>query len=182
MPARNRHSHHRRVCSSTSRAEASRTDDGDPRWQYRLRRSELVALAWTNIDLEPMQVNVRRSCVRSRFGDTLPPFTRHEPWCSRGGPKDAQELLRHVTSRTTLEVYTRAISATKRQANDRVLGIEPASSVDPDQAAMLDPLPKFTCRSTIAEQHYRGSGTRLQMMSSLFLRSYWESTLLAAFL
>ena len=35
-----------------------------------LRRSELVALTWADIDLELMQVNVRRSCVRSRFGET----------------------------------------------------------------------------------------------------------------
>jgi integrase len=35
-----------------------------------LRRSELVALTWSDIDLVLMQVNVRRSCVRSRFGDT----------------------------------------------------------------------------------------------------------------
>jgi site-specific recombinase XerD len=35
--------------------------------------------------------------------------------------KTAQELLRHANSRITLEVYTRAISATKREANDRVM-------------------------------------------------------------
>jgi len=35
--------------------------------------------------------------------------------------KTAQELLRHANSRITLDVYTRAISATKRQANDRVM-------------------------------------------------------------
>jgi hypothetical protein len=33
----------------------------------------------------------------------------------------AQELLRHANSRITLEVYTRAISSTKREANDRVI-------------------------------------------------------------
>ena len=37
-----------------------------------LRRSELVALTWSDIDLELMQVNVRRSCVRNHFGDTKP--------------------------------------------------------------------------------------------------------------
>jgi hypothetical protein len=37
------------------------------------------------------------------------------------GLKTAQELLRHANSRITLEVYTRAISATKREANDRVM-------------------------------------------------------------
>jgi hypothetical protein len=35
--------------------------------------------------------------------------------------KTAQELLRHANSRITLEVYTREISATKREANDRVM-------------------------------------------------------------
>jgi site-specific recombinase XerD len=35
-----------------------------------LRRSELVALTWRDIDLELMQVNVHRSCVRNHFGDT----------------------------------------------------------------------------------------------------------------
>ena len=35
--------------------------------------------------------------------------------------KTAQELLRHANSRITLDVYTRAISATKREANDRLL-------------------------------------------------------------
>jgi integrase len=34
-----------------------------------LRRSELVALPWSDIDLELMQVHVRRSCVRNHFGD-----------------------------------------------------------------------------------------------------------------
>jgi integrase len=35
-----------------------------------LRRSELVALTWRDIDLELMPVNVRRSGVRNHFGDT----------------------------------------------------------------------------------------------------------------
>ena len=161
-----------------------------------LRRSELVALTWSDIDLTLMQVNVRRSCVRSRFGDTKTEASRKpvplhptvartlsawrtqtlyaadsdfvfpsirlngrkpltpdmvlkktiRPALERAGIKDkvigwhsfrhslatnlraagvdlktAQELLRHANSRITLEVYTRAISATKREANDRVM-------------------------------------------------------------
>jgi integrase len=161
-----------------------------------LRRSELVALTWRDIDLELMQVNVRRSCVRNHFGDTkteasrkpvplhpsvvksldvwrkdspypgdddfLFPSVRLEgkqplspdtllkkiirPAVTRAGIKDkaigwhsfrhslatnlraagvdlktAQELLRHANSRITLDVYTRAISATKREANNRVM-------------------------------------------------------------
>jgi hypothetical protein len=35
--------------------------------------------------------------------------------------KTAQELLRHANSRITLDVYRRAISATKREADDRVM-------------------------------------------------------------
>jgi integrase len=35
--------------------------------------------------------------------------------------KTGQELLRHANSRITLEVYTRAISSTNREANDRVM-------------------------------------------------------------
>ena len=136
-----------------------------------LRRSELVALTWADIDLELMQVNVRRSCVRNHFGDTkteashkpvqlhpsvvkckqpLSPDTLLKkvirPAVERAGIKNkrigwhsfrhslatnlraagvdlktAQELLRHANSRITLEVYTHAISATKREANNRVM-------------------------------------------------------------
>jgi integrase len=161
-----------------------------------LRRSELVALTWSDIDLELMQINVRRSCVRNRFGDTKTEASRRpvplhpsvakvlavwreetpyssdsdfvfpsmrlngkkpvtpdmvlkkriRPALERAGVTDkvigwhsfrhslatnlraagvdlktAQELLRHANSRITLEVYTRAISATKREANDRVM-------------------------------------------------------------
>jgi len=35
--------------------------------------------------------------------------------------KTAQELLRHANSLITVDVYTRAISATKREANNRVM-------------------------------------------------------------
>jgi site-specific recombinase XerD len=161
-----------------------------------LRRSELVALTWRDIDLELMQVNVRRSCVRNHFGDTkteasrkpvplhpsvvecleiwrkespypgeddfILPSVRLEgkqplspdtllkkiirPAVIRAGIKGkaigwhslrhslatnlraagvdlktAQELLRHANSRITLDIYTRAISATKREANNRVM-------------------------------------------------------------
>jgi integrase len=161
-----------------------------------LRRSELVALTWRDIDLELMQVYVRRSCVRNHFGDTkteasrkpvplhpsvveclgvwrkaspypgeddfILPSVRLEgkqplspdtllkkvirPAVIRAGIKGkaigwhslrhslatnlraagvdlktAQELLRHANSRITLDVYTRAISATKREANNLVM-------------------------------------------------------------
>lgn len=161
-----------------------------------LRRSELVALTWADIDLELMQVNVRRSCVRNHFGDTKTEASRKpvplhpsvvkslgvwrqespyaeesdflfpslrlkgkkplspdtllkkiiRPALKKAGIegkaigwhsfrhslatnlrsagvdlKTAQELLRHANSRITLDVYTRAISATKREANNRVM-------------------------------------------------------------
>jgi integrase len=161
-----------------------------------LRRSELVALTWCDIDLELLQVNVRRSCVRNHFGDTKTEASRKpvplhssviqclEVWRKEsqynsdedflfpsirlGGKqplspdtllkkvirpallragikgkaigwhsfrhslatnlraagvdlKTAQELLRHANSRITLDVYTRAISATKREANNLVM-------------------------------------------------------------
>ena len=161
-----------------------------------LRRSELVALTWRDIDLELMQINVRRSCVRNHFGDTKTEASRKpvplhpsvvlylaewrnessyksdddflfpsvrlngakpltpdmvlkktiRPALERAGIqgkvigwhsfrhslatnlraagvdlKTAQELLRHANSRITLDIYTRAISATKREANDRVM-------------------------------------------------------------
>jgi len=161
-----------------------------------LRRSELVALTWSDIDLELMQVNVTRSCVRNHFGDTKTEASRKpvplhpsvvkclqtwrqessfagdedfifasvrrngkqplspdtllkkviRPAVERAGIKGkaigwhsfrhslatnlraagvdlktAQELLRHANSRITLDVYTRAISATKREANNRVM-------------------------------------------------------------
>ena len=35
--------------------------------------------------------------------------------------KTAQELLRHANSRITLDIYTRAISETKRDANNKVM-------------------------------------------------------------
>ena len=161
-----------------------------------LRRSELIALTWNDIDPLLVQVNVLRSCVRNHFGDTkteasrrpvplhssvveclnewrkesrhignddfLFPSNRKEGkqpitpdmvlkkvirpalvrakiigkvigWHSfrhslatnlraaGADLKTAQELLRHANSRITLDIYTRAISETKRDANNKVM-------------------------------------------------------------
>ncbi|WP_348266174.1 tyrosine-type recombinase/integrase [Edaphobacter sp. DSM 109919] len=68
--ARDRYPYARRVRSSTFRAELRERTMVILAGSTGLRRSELVALTWSDIDLELMLVNVRRSCVRNRFGDT----------------------------------------------------------------------------------------------------------------
>jgi integrase len=35
-----------------------------------IRRSELMALVWTDINVQTMEVSITRSCVRNRFSDT----------------------------------------------------------------------------------------------------------------
>ena len=159
-----------------------------------LRRSELFALRWSDIDFFTMEVAVTRSCVRNHFGETkteasrkpVPlhhavcdvliewrgqtPYAKDEdflfpsvrmngnqpltpdmvlkkiirPALVRAGIKGkvigwhsfrhslatnlrslgvdvkvAQELLRHANSRTTMDLYTQAVSADKRSASKR---------------------------------------------------------------
>jgi integrase len=161
-----------------------------------LRRSEMIALTWADLNTSTLEVNVNRSCVRNRFGETktecsrrpvplhpsvlqvllewkkeslytaesdflFPSIRRNgtqplspdsllkrsiRPALERAGIvgkvigwhsfrhslatnlramgvdiKVAQELLRHANSRTTLDIYTRAVSAQKRDANSRVV-------------------------------------------------------------
>jgi len=159
-----------------------------------LRRSELFALRWSDINFFIMEVAVTRSCVRNHFGNTKTEASRkpvplHQSVCDvlvgwRGASlysgdddflfpslrmngtqplmpdmilkkiirpalgragvtgkvigwhsfrhslatnlrslgvdvKVAQELLRHANSRTTLDLYTQAVSADKRVASQR---------------------------------------------------------------
>ncbi len=161
-----------------------------------LRRSEMIALTWADVNMRTLEVNVLRSCVRNRFGNTktecsrrpvpLHPFVLDallewreqslyktdadflfpsirlngaqplspdsllkrsiRPALERAGivgkqigwhnfrhslatnlramgvdVKVAQELLRHANSRTTLDIYTRAVSQQKRDANSRLV-------------------------------------------------------------
>jgi site-specific recombinase XerD len=161
-----------------------------------LRRSEMIALTWTDVNTLTLEVNVLRSCVRNRFGDTKTECSRRpvplhplvlaallewkeeslykadadflfpsirlngekplspdsllkrsiRPALVRAGIvgkqigwhnfrhslatnlramgvdiKVAQELLRHANSRTTLDIYTRAVSQQKRDANTKLV-------------------------------------------------------------
>jgi site-specific recombinase XerD len=56
--------------------------------------------------------------------------------------KVAQELLRHSNSRTTLDIYTQAVSADKRQASQRhielLTGSVPLRTVENDGIAASD--------------------------------------------
>jgi integrase len=161
-----------------------------------LRRSEMIALTWSDLNTRTMEVNVLRSCVRNCFGKTktessrrpvplhplelcallewraqspyatevdfLFPSTRFKgakplspdsileksirPALARIGVvgkqigwhsfrhslatnlrslgvdiKVAQELMRHSSCRTTLDIYTRAVSQQKREASLKVV-------------------------------------------------------------
>lgn len=161
-----------------------------------LRRSEMIALTWADVNPVTLEVNVLRSCVRNRFGNckstaSRKPVPLHplvleallewkrqsfyradadflfaslrlkgakplapdnllkryiRPAIQRAGiegkiigwhnfrhslatnlramgvdVKVAQELLRHANVRTTLDIYTRAVSQQKREANAKVV-------------------------------------------------------------
>jgi integrase len=160
-----------------------------------LRRSELIALTWQDVDFRTLQLQVKRACVNGHIGETktrasakpvplhrsvaaaleewkavtqfskptdfLFPSMRNNgevpvwpdtlmrkvirPAAKRGGIvgkvlgwhtfrhslgtnlrflgvdiKTAQELLRHANSRVTLDLYSQAVSAQKREASAKV--------------------------------------------------------------
>jgi integrase len=161
-----------------------------------LRRSEMIALTWSDLNIRAMEINVLRSCVRNRIGKTKtessrrpvplhplvlnallewraqspyatdldflfpsPRFKGSKPlsldsileksirpalvrigvvgkqigWHSFRHSlatnlrslgvdiKVAQELMRHSSCRTTLDIYTRAVDQQKREANQKVV-------------------------------------------------------------
>jgi integrase len=161
-----------------------------------VRRSELMALVWIDINVETMEVSITKSCVRNRLGDTKTECSRRPvplhplvleslldwkrqslykndgdflfPSIRLNGTKPispdsllkkairpalirariegkvigwhnfrhtlgtllrvlgtdikvAQDLLRHANSRTTLDIYTHAVSQQKRDANTKVV-------------------------------------------------------------
>jgi integrase len=161
-----------------------------------LRRSEMIALTWSDLNIRAMEVNVLRSCVRNRIGKTKTESSRRpvplhplvlnallewrakspystdldflfpsvrfrgnrplspdsileksvRPALARIGVvgkhigwhsfrhslatnlrslgvdiKVAQELMRHSSCRTTLDVYTRAVDRQKREASLKII-------------------------------------------------------------
>jgi integrase len=161
-----------------------------------MRRSELLALVWTDINVQTMEVSITRSCVRNWFGDTKTECSRRPvplhplildallewkrqslyqgdgdflfPSIRLNGEKPlspdsllkkfirpalerakikgkivgwhtfrhtlgtflrelgtdiktAQDLLRHASSRLTLDLYTHAVSRQKRDASNKAV-------------------------------------------------------------
>ena len=187
-----------------------------------LRRSEFIALRWSDVDFVSLEIAVTRSCVRGRFGNTKTEASRKpvplhvsvsdallewrreshysadadflfpsvrlngaspltpdmvlkkiiRPALVRAGVtgkvigwhsfrhslatnlrsmgvdvKIAQELLRHANSRTTLDLYTRAVSADKRSASGRQIDLLMGKKTGADRTqhplAPLEGLPQF---------------------------------------
>lgn len=163
-----------------------------------LRRSEMIALTWSDLNFRTMEISVLRSCVRNRLGKTKTESSRRpvplhpvvlssllewrkqsphatdldflfpsvrfkgekplspdsileksiRPALSRIGVvgkqigwhsfrhslatnlrflgvdiKVAQELMRHASCRTTLDVYTRAVDHQKREASLKIMDL-----------------------------------------------------------
>jgi hypothetical protein len=69
-----------------------------------------------------LQLQITKNTVRTQEDSLKLTQLRLQHGVAAGsGFKTAQELLRHANSRITFDVYTRAISATKREANNRVM-------------------------------------------------------------
>jgi site-specific recombinase XerD len=57
--------------------------------------------------------------------------------------KVAQELLRHANSRTTLDIYTRAVSQQKRDANAMVVKLMFPGGKKKPSAKLTNPIPDY---------------------------------------
>ena len=197
-----------------------------------LRRSEMIALTWSDLNLRTMEVNVLRSCVRNRIGKTkteascrpvplhlvvlnallewraqspyaaeldfLFPSTRFKgakplspdsileksirPALARIGVagkqigwhsfrhslatnlrslgvdiKVALELMRHSSCRTTLDIYTRAVSQQKREASLKVVELMLPLGVQKFQhpsAPSGEPPKKWRCRNPMSRKEF----------------------------
>jgi integrase len=195
-----------------------------------LRRSEMIALTWSDLNTRTMEVNVLRSCVRNRIGKTKTeascrPVPLHpvvlnallewraqspyamdldflfpsqrlkgarplspdsileksiRPALARIGVvgkqigwhsfrhslatnlrslgvdiKVAQELMRHSSSRTTLDVYTRAVDQQKREASLKVMELMLPLKVQKFQhpsAPSKKPQEKWRCRKPMSRK------------------------------
>jgi hypothetical protein len=92
--------------------------------------------------------------------------------------KTAQELLRHANSRITLDIYTRAISETKRDANNKVMEMVIEAGKARFQNPRQHPRKRSHCCSRAAKkvpetlstlQHPRGSKPNLSLCHKPFI-------------
>jgi integrase len=67
-----------------------------------VRRSELMALVWTDINVETMEVSITKSCVRNRLGDT-------KTECSRR-PVPLHPLSWNLCSTGSINRYIKAMA------------------------------------------------------------------------
>jgi hypothetical protein len=67
--------------------------------------------------------------------------------------KVAQGLLRHANSRTTLDIYTQAVSQQKRDANTQMIEmLQPASKKKPQR--LVAPIKPNTARRAVPQMAY----------------------------
>jgi hypothetical protein len=77
--------------------------------------------------------------------------------------RTAQELLRYANSRITLNVYTRTISTTKRDANNKVM------EMVIEAPAQWEPMLEGSKKGVGNSQHPRGVKLRLSLCHKTFI-------------
>lgn len=97
-----------------------------------------MGLQWRDFNWEDLTVLIRRGVVNGRSGDTKTEasqkpgkigwhtFRHSYSTILRGAGTDIkvqQELLRHATIQSTMNIYTQAVSEQKRIANSVVVGV-----------------------------------------------------------